>query len=132
MSSEENPIISKLFFNFVGGLALALGILGIFLPLLPTTPFLLLASACFMRGSERFHCWLHQHPHLGPILYNWQQHRAVSANVKKRGYWLLAISLSFSLLTLPYWWLKCALLVGFIGLFYFFSRLPVHEFDVNS
>lgn len=50
----------------IGLLSLILGVVGIFVPLLPTTPFLLLSAACFMRSSRRFHTWLVIHPHLGP------------------------------------------------------------------
>ena len=50
----------------LGWLSVALGIIGAFLPLLPTTPFLLLAAACFMRSSERFYLWLINHKWLGP------------------------------------------------------------------
>lgn len=50
----------------IGLLSLILGVVGIFVPLLPTTPFLLLSAACFMRSSRRFHTWLVTHPHLGP------------------------------------------------------------------
>ena len=113
--------------NTVGGLALVLGVLGIFLPLLPTTPFLLLASACFMRSNDKFHYWIHHHPYLGPIIDNWDQHRAVSSAMKKRGYVLLAISFTFSLVMLPYWWIKLGLVFGFLVLFFFFHRLPVYD-----
>lgn len=50
----------------IGWCSVALGIVGIFLPVLPTTPFLLLAAACFVRSSRRFYLWLVTHPRLGP------------------------------------------------------------------
>ncbi|MCA1854358.1 YbaN family protein [Massilia oculi] len=62
----------KPLYNLAGVLALALGILGLFLPLLPTTPFLLLASWCFARGSERLHRWLLSHRVLGPYLRDFE------------------------------------------------------------
>ncbi|WP_017023982.1 DUF454 family protein [Vibrio rumoiensis] len=113
--------------NAVGGLALILGILGIFLPLLPTTPFLLLASACFMRSNEKFHHWIHHHPHLGPIINNWNTHKAVSSAMKKRGFILLTISFLFSFIMMPIWWMRLGVVAGFAVLFFFFYRLPVHD-----
>ena len=62
----------KVFYNVLGVLAVLLGILGIFLPLLPTTPFLLLASACFARGSVRLHRWLIGHPVFGKYIANFE------------------------------------------------------------
>lgn len=122
-------IIRKILLNAVGGLALMLGVLGIFLPLLPTTPFLLLASACFLRSNEKFHHWIHHHPHLGPIIDNWQQHRAVSAKMKKRGYLLLSFSFIFSFIMLTAWWMKLGLVVGYAILLFCFHRLPILETD---
>jgi hypothetical protein len=65
-----------------GGISLVLGLAGIFLPLLPTTPFLLLSSYCFIRSSPRAHRWLLAHPWFGPPIRDWEEHRAVSRRVK--------------------------------------------------
>ena len=72
----------KLFYNVAGVLAVVLGILGIFLPLLPTTPFLLLASACFARGSVRLHRWLLRHPVFGEYLANFEAGRGIPLRAK--------------------------------------------------
>jgi uncharacterized membrane protein YbaN (DUF454 family) len=60
------------FFNFAGGIFLILGVAGIFLPLLPATPFLLLAAFCFSKGSPHFHHWLLNHRFLGPPINDWE------------------------------------------------------------
>ncbi len=116
----------------IGWLAVALGIIGIFLPLLPTTPFLLLASACFMRGSPKLNQWLHQHPQLGPILVNWHQHGAVTAVVKRRGMIMIVLSFTFSIVMVPLWWHKVMLLIGMAVLLWCFNRLPVVEHRSDS
>lgn len=66
----------------VGLLATAAGIIGIFLPLVPTTPFLLLAAYAFARSSPRLHTWLVAHPVLGRPIEDWQRHGAISRGVK--------------------------------------------------
>ncbi|WP_419907019.1 YbaN family protein [Hoeflea sp.] len=65
-----------------GCVSLALGIIGIPLPLLPTTPFLLLAAFCFARGSDKLHRWLVNHPRLGPPIRDWETYRAISRRGK--------------------------------------------------
>ena len=72
----------KLFYNVAGVLAVVLGILGLFLPLLPTTPFLLLASACFARGSSRLHGWLVNHRVFGVYLRNFEAGNGIPLRAK--------------------------------------------------
>ncbi|MDH5428762.1 MAG: YbaN family protein [Nitrospirota bacterium] len=80
-----------------GWVSLILGIIGIFLPLLPTTPFVLLSAYCFSRSSERLHSWLINQPRLGPMIQNWEQQGSISQNAKVTSTVLLVSLFSFSL-----------------------------------
>ncbi len=79
----------------LGFTCVGLGVLGVFLPLLPTTPFILLAAACFARSSTRFHSWLRGHRIFGPLIREWEEHRAIPRRAK-----YIAIAMSFSTMTL--------------------------------
>ena len=65
-----------------GFLFLVIAVLGIFLPLLPTTPFALLAAGCFARSSERWHQWMLANATFGPMIRNWERERCISCRVK--------------------------------------------------
>ncbi|MBQ8271066.1 MAG: YbaN family protein [Bacteroidaceae bacterium] len=67
---------------FLGTFSLLLGIIGIFLPLLPTTPFLLLSAALYFRSSKELYDWLLAHPHLGPYIRNFRENKAIPLRVK--------------------------------------------------
>jgi uncharacterized membrane protein YbaN (DUF454 family) len=81
-----------------GVLALLLGFIGIFLPLLPTTPFVLLAAACFSRGSARFERWLLAHPRFGPLVRGWRAHRVMPRRAKQWAWAMMTLS------ALIAWW----------------------------
>ncbi len=67
----------------IGAVALVLAVAGVFLPLLPTTPFLLVCAFAFARSSPRLHDWLINHRQFGPMIANWQLHGAISRRAKR-------------------------------------------------
>lgn len=71
---------------------MALALVGLVLPGLPTTPFLLLAAWAASRGSRKVHDWLHRHRQFGPALANWRERRAVSGGAKASAVVLLTLS----------------------------------------
>lgn len=73
----------------LGLLCVALGAIGIILPLLPTVPFMLLAAFFFARSSERLHYWLISHPTFGPPIVDWQERGAIRPRVK----WIATVSI---------------------------------------
>ncbi|MDB5916421.1 MAG: hypothetical protein JWR40_655 [Massilia sp.] len=87
----------KIWLNVIGCIAAVLAILGVFLPLLPTTPFLLLASACFARGSTRMHRWLLGNKLFGQYLRNIEEGRDIPPRAKVITLTLLWASLAFSI-----------------------------------
>lgn len=100
--------------NAIGIIAVGLGLLGIFLPLLPTTPFLLLASACFARGSTRLHRWLLTNPMFGRYLRDWEEGRGIPARAKGIVLVLMWASLGYSMTRVPH--LALQIMLAAIGL----------------
>ncbi|MEK6628151.1 MAG: YbaN family protein [Bdellovibrionota bacterium] len=87
--------IKKGIFLTVGVISLIVGIIGIFLPLLPTTCFLLLTAICFERGSDKFHDWLMSHPYFGPPIIDWQKNKVIRLKYKALATTTMAIGAYF-------------------------------------
>ena len=88
----------RLVLAIVGTVALAIGVLGIVLPILPTTPFLLLAAACYARASTRMYGWLLGQPALGPIIVRWRETGSMAPGVKTRAILLTTATFALSIL----------------------------------
>lgn len=84
----------RLIWAAIGALCLLLGGLGLVLPLLPTTPFILLAAFALARSSDRWHGWLLNHHVFGPMIADWRAHRAIS--VRARALSVLAMGAAFA------------------------------------
>lgn len=84
----------KLLLFIFGWLCFALGVIGAFLPILPTTPFLLLAGVCFSKSSPRFHAWLLTLPVLGQGVRDWRERRAIRPRAKLLCSAMITLSLS--------------------------------------
>ncbi|WP_419236918.1 DUF454 family protein [Klebsiella pneumoniae] len=110
--------------TIIGWLAVALGTLGVFLPLLPTTPFILLAAWCFARSSPRFHQWLLYRSWFGGYLRHWQQYRA-PRGAKPRAIAMIVVTFAISLWLVKLTWVRIMLLVILACLLIFMWRIPV-------
>ncbi len=108
-----------------GSVSLALGVAGIFLPVMPTTPFVLVAASCYAKASPRFHGWLMRHRLFGPLIADWEKHRSIPLGVKCLAIGSMLVSTMASLYMLagrP--WLQLGLVALVIGAIFWLSRIP--------
>lgn len=122
----SSPLVRALLLGG-GVLATALGILGIFLPLLPTVPLLLLAAACFARSSPRCYAWLLDHPRLGPLVSDYLEGNGMPLRAKVWAILLLWTSISLSSLIFATVLIKLALFAGAAGVTLYLLRLPTRN-----
>ncbi|WP_435929341.1 DUF454 family protein [Dryocola sp. BD613] len=109
----------------IGWLAVVFATFGVVLPLLPATPFLLLAAWCFARSSPRFHHWLLYRSWFGGYLRHWQKHRALPPGTKPKALIFIAITFSVSLYLVNILWVRLFLLAMMCALLIFMWRMPV-------
>lgn len=97
IEQSRSPVIRTLLLA-IGWLSVILGIIGIFLPVLPTAPLILLAAFCFSRGSERLEAWMLNHRRFGPMIHDWRRNRSVPLRAKQLATVMMAAS------SLGTWW----------------------------
>lgn len=117
--------MKRILLIILGWVCVVLATLGVVLPLLPTTPFLLLAAWCFARSSPRFHYWLLYRSWFGGYLRHWQEHRALPPKAKGKAVVVILVTFAISLYFVPLWWVRILLLCMMFGLLIMMWRLPV-------
>ncbi|WP_338592646.1 YbaN family protein [Shewanella khirikhana] len=110
-----------------GLVSLLLGIAGVFLPLLPTVPFVLLSAFCFARSSERLHRWLLAHPWFSDALNNWEQKKAIRKGLKRKAMLLSSLSFMVSIAVVPLIWVKIMLGCMLLALLLYLRSIPELE-----
>ena len=106
----------KWFLITVGIISVGLGLLGVFIPVLPTTPFLLLAAGCFMRSSQRLYDWLIHHKWFGGYIRNYREYRAIPLRAKVVTLVLLwSVIGTTALFAVTLWWVRVLLGVVAVG-----------------
>ncbi len=111
VEEKRNPAV-RLALLTLGWLSVALGVIGIFLPVLPTTPFLLLAAACFVRSSKRFYLWLVLHPRLGPWVRDYLEGQGIPRKAKVYAIGLMWASITLSCYLVPLPWARAFMLTS--------------------
>lgn len=114
-------LMKRWFYLVSGWSCLGIGAAGVILPILPTTPFVLLAAGCFSRSSPRFHRWLLNSSLFGKMIQNWQNEGYVEPHTKKRALCVVAITFTLSIWMvgpiglkgmLVGFWLLCSLMIA--------------------
>ncbi len=125
MTNKHHQRIFHWLLIVVGCCSLAVGIVGIFLPLLPTVPLLLLAAACFARSSDKFHKWLINHAQLGPMISPFLENRGLPAHAKVKAVLLLWTSLLISIFFfIPLLWVDLLVCGIGVAVSIYLIRLP--------
>lgn len=108
---KDRTDLKNKFYIIAGFLFVALGAIGIVLPIVPTTPFLLIAAGLFLRSSGKLYLWLTNHRYLGPFIRNYRLYRAVPLSTKLFALIFLYITIGYSVIfVLDNWWMRLPLI----------------------
>jgi uncharacterized membrane protein YbaN (DUF454 family) len=118
---------TRLGWILIGHACLGVGLLGVAIPLLPTTVFVILAAACYARGSRRFYTYLLTHRVFGPVIRDWNQHRAMSARAKRWAIATVLLSITASTLAVDRIWLRVVLVLIAVLMIAGLLRIPTRE-----
>ena len=96
----------RIFLIIIGCISLTLGIMGLFLPMLPTTPFLLLSAAAWLKASPSLYAWLLNHKLFGEYIRNYREHRAIPLRVKIISVSLVWLTIGYCIFAVvdEWWW----------------------------
>jgi uncharacterized protein len=123
--SRKRSRLPRWFLVTAGLLSVAVAVIGIFLPLIPTTPLLLLAAACFLRSSDRLYRWLTTHRLFGKVILDYYEHRVVSRRAKTLALTLLWVTIGSTVLfAIDALWLRLLLLAIAIAVTAHITHLP--------
>ncbi len=127
VSSQVQSKTKKFLLKVTGLMFVGLAILGVILPILPTTPFLLVAAACFAKSSPRLQKKLLANKTFGPLIHEWQQHRCIPRKAKRVALLTIILSVVWSAYLLKSLMLTVLVFALVIGPFIFLWRLPISK-----
>lgn len=117
---------SRPYYLVLGWVCVGLGVLGAFLPLLPTTVFLLIAAWAFSRSSPKYHQWLRNHPRFGAMIRTWEKHHAMPRRAKRITFITLALSYAVTALVFgPTSWVAIIGGICIAGVAIYIAHIPV-------
>ena len=117
--------MKKLLLKAVGLFFVGLAILGAFLPLLPTTPFLLISALCFAKSSPRLYNKLLANKTFGPLIYHWRKNKSIPKKAKLIALLTMVLAVSWSVYLMESLWLQWLVVLLVAGPFIFVARLPI-------
>jgi uncharacterized membrane protein YbaN (DUF454 family) len=121
--------LQRAIYLIIAWVSFSLGLIGVVVPLMPTTCFMLLAVWAASKGSPRFAAWIREHPRFGPAVVAWECERAIPRHAKRLALGMLAISMLVLLFTVTLLWIKLVLIGGLtlVGLWILTRPEPVVE-----